>query len=96
MKTDHDGGALRPDWNPSLQQSERRERVLTVIRDSTLPISLSDIARVLLEQEMTQVGATGEDGSNTHHVRQQLHHVDLPKLQDAGLIEYDTSRNIVR
>lgn len=80
-------------WSRELRPERHRERVLTVLDDRELPVSLSDLADAVLEHAgpMSPL-ATQEDAES---VRVRLHHVDLPKLADSGAIEYDQENNVV-
>lgn len=102
MKTDHHRRDRRTNWSQKHRASERREQVLTAIRDANLPLRLSDLARILADGEATrtdgnapQIVVTNEDDVDPDHVQVHLHHVDLPKLKKEGKIEYDPSRRLV-
>jgi hypothetical protein len=68
---------------------EHRRAVLRVLPDDALAFD------TLAEEVAHQMQP---DGGPDHrrHVRISLHHVHLPKLDEAGLIEYDTEQMRVR
>ncbi|GAA0669915.1 ArsR family transcriptional regulator [Natronoarchaeum mannanilyticum] len=49
-----------------------------------------------LEEVSERVASRDHDGADPQTVRVELHHVHLPKLDDAGLLEYDHELNTVR
>jgi len=48
-----------------------------------------------LEELTERVAARDHDGADPQTVRVELHHVHLPKLDEAGLLEYDYELNTV-
>lgn len=89
MKAETDGRDARDGDEWTRRPIERRERTLEIIRDSHDPMSVSELARALVEQ------ATGTDRTDCRHVEVYLHHVDLPKLREQGEIEYYQSLGLV-
>lgn len=67
----------------------RRRRVLRHLREESATATLDILANAI---ETEADGTGGRDG-DFRAVRIRLHHVDLPMLDDAGLIEYDPERN---
>ncbi|MFC7141316.1 hypothetical protein ACFQMA_15940 [Halosimplex aquaticum] len=69
----------------------RRRRLLDVLetRDPGARMALSELADRLAAAE----GSTS--GERRHDVAAALHHVHLPKLDDAGLVEYDPTERVV-
>lgn len=64
-----------------LLANERRRAVLATLDDRAASVDLDDLAA----QVATQEG----DEADTDQIKITLHHVHLPKLADAGVIEYD-------
>lgn len=73
-----------------LSDSERR-RVIAILSDSELPLTLRDIATELVTHgyDTSLVGVPSEDVQNAFA---RLHHVHLPKLAAAGVLDYDADR----
>lgn len=65
----------------SLFSSQRRRALLAVLNGTTTQISLSTISESLSDTE--------------ENIEALLHHVDLPKFAEAGLIEYYSHRHVV-
>ena len=72
-----------------IQSARRRERILTILADRELPLSVSELADAVVEQTESSARRDAE------RVRIRLHHVDLPKLHERGMVEYDASQNVV-
>lgn len=69
-----------------LLASGRRRTLLAVLADGSGPVGVEDLAPVVAEREDDAAGTRG-DGEQS--VRIALHHVHLPMLDDAGLVDYD-------
>lgn len=74
--------------------TSHRNHVLRILQHQGTPMTLDSLANTsgcpipnLLESDLT-VSATTE-------AKTQLHHVHLPKLDDAGLITYDSDEQVV-
>lgn len=65
--------------------AERRRIVLAVLEGRTEPMARADLAREVARREST--GEPSDDEVKT--VLVSLHHVHLPKLANAGLVEYN-------
>lgn len=71
---------------------DRRRRVLAVLRAAEEPLSLTEVAIELTRRHGGPDGPGREDPAD---VRVALHHRHLPKLADAGLVEYDAAEKTV-
>jgi DNA-binding transcriptional ArsR family regulator len=71
-----------------------RNRVLRILRRRGTPVSLDRVANLVESDESVGSGddpaARGENQSAA-----ELHHVHLPKLDDAGVIRYDREDRVV-
>lgn len=67
-----------------------RRRILSYL--SSIPEDRCSVAELV---DALRSPSTGDDLSEKR-LRQRLHHVHLPKLQDHGLIAYDDEENDVR
>lgn len=65
---------------------ERRREILALLGAEPGPLSRSQLARAI---------ATGEDSQSARDVSIALHHKHLPKLEDSGLVAYDTEAETV-
>ena len=81
--------------NGRLQSEHRCERILSVIEDQTLPLSVSELADAVADQADPSEPQTTRRDVDPDRVRIRLHHVDLPRLHEWGVLEYDASRNVV-
>ena len=72
----------------------RRRETLAVLRDAGAPLALADLAADLVEREAgPAAGAPDYDAIQRWCV--MLYHTHVPKLADAGLVEFDADRRIV-
>lgn len=74
-----------------LLSSPARRAVLAVLADHASPMTLGDIAA-----EMAATGADASADADYRDLEVVLHHNHLPRLAEAGLVEYDASANSVR
>jgi DNA-binding transcriptional ArsR family regulator len=73
---------------------ERRREILSVLVERALPAHTTDIAQAVAARE----AGTSVEAVTTEHVatvNRLLYHHQLPKLADAGLVEYDAERGVV-
>ena len=70
-----------------------RERVVSVLREHHGSLALDDLARTVVAAERTDDSPPPEDAVTSAVV--SLHHVHLPKLDDVGIVEYDTAERTV-
>jgi hypothetical protein len=71
-----------------LVSDPRNGAVLTVLNDADRPLEVHELAERLVSHDGVAFGSSRrEDG--LEGVRISLHHNQLPKLADAGLVEYD-------
>lgn len=64
-----------------------RSAILDAIREAGSTVTLADLAAELSWVEPWADQSRGR-------IRTRLHHVDLPLLDDLGLVEYDHERNV--
>ena len=81
--------------NGQFHSEHRRERILTVLENQTLPLSLSELADAVADRADPSDPQTTRGDIDADCVRIRLHHVDLPRLHDQGVLEYDATRNVV-
>lgn len=76
-----------------LLADERRRRVLAHLRRRPDGVSsVEELAEHLLDAD----GAAPETGETSGRIETSLHHKHLPKMVEAGVLEYDTRSRTVR
>lgn len=76
--------------------SETRNRdILTALEDASRSLDVDELAERLVAREAHPDGSA-EAEDERERVRISLHHHRLPKLAEAGLVEYDHDENVVR
>lgn len=78
----------------TLLSDARRRHVLEVLAERDSRILLRDLAAAVASRE----GETQPDDDSpatTHEIAAGLHHVHLPKLDRAGVVDYDARANVV-
>lgn len=72
----------------------RNRAILSLLDDAARPLSVSDLADRLATRD-TPVLRSAEYEDEFERVVLSLHHDRLPKLAEAGLVEYDRDENVV-
>lgn len=82
------GPGLDPDAVLDALATDRRRRILRILRTADDAVSIGDLAQhvVALERQTPPQSLPSDDAER---VATRLYHVDLPKLRDAALVEYD-------
>ena len=88
------GTTLELDAVLDVCRHEHRRIVLAELTDRQQSVTTTDLAAAIDERDgyvpLTEVA--GETGTRTER---SLHHVHLPKLASAGLVDYDADRKVV-
>lgn len=96
VSTAHGRGRARSDRTTDdlyrLLGSERRRAVLSSLADSDGPVAVDELVDDVAEGERPDPGP----GSHRDRITTDLHHVHLPILADAGVIDYDPVAGTVR
>lgn len=74
-----------------LLAAERRRLAMDAVANRTAPVELADLAADVATRED---GTDADDGA-IDRVAATLHHVHLPKMADAGVVDYDDETNRV-
>jgi len=74
----------------ALLESDRRRDTLSILANRTGPIPLETIASEVAARDST-VDET--DTAALDATAMSLHHIHLPKLDEAGMIDYDPTTN---
>lgn len=73
---------------------DRRRHMLAILNGTDVPLSLADLAFEIARRELAD-----DDIDLAHEqveqIYVQLYHRDVPKLADAGLVEFETATNTV-
>uniref|UniRef100_UPI003D9732DC DUF7344 domain-containing protein n=1 Tax=Halomicrococcus sp. NG-SE-24 TaxID=3436928 RepID=UPI003D9732DC len=78
----------------SLCRNQHRRIVLALLTEEQRSLTLTDLIKTILTyNHQTPIAEASEDVIT--EVRRSLHHVHLPKLASAGLINYDPERQLV-
>lgn len=89
MRTPHGSTSRTCDTIHGMLANERRRLVLQYFKDASDHVARwDDLAAYIIKHSA--------DESDEERVRIRLHHVDLPKLDEAGFIEYDPRSKAVR
>ena len=75
--------------------SAERRRVLRRLRDSEFMMPLADLAAGAVALEADEDPGVVTDDEALESAKIRLHHVHVPALADAGLVDYDTRSNMV-
>ena len=76
-----------------LCQHRFRRIVLTVLTDHRQTVSVTDLTECIVQS--TQQPTTGLDSEEAVSIHTALHHLHLPALAEAGVVEYDVDRKLV-
>lgn len=71
----------------------RRRFAIDILSDATAPMALADLAAEIAARES---GGTGAHLEQQKRVQTDLYHCHVPKLEAAGLVEFDRERRTVR
>ena len=77
-----------------LLSDERDRAILSTLRDTEGPLDLRCLAERLVAHDHAILGAT-EFKEQLDRLRISLHHERLPKLAEAGLLEYDRVNHVI-
>lgn len=75
-----------PREHVELLAKERRRLALDVLSGRTTPVELGELALEVATQEAEPTSPLPEASTE---VKNHLHHIHLPKLEEAGLVDYD-------
>ena len=75
-------------------EHKHRRIVLATLTDQQQPVSINDLTDAIVEHNHHTPPSEAADETVTQ-IQTGLHHVHLPKLAEAGLIEYDPERQVV-
>lgn len=75
--------------------TRRRHEVFAQLARSGPTLTLDQLAEALTASSTQSADQPSTDGDRREQVAVRLHHLTLPKLDDAGLVSYDPSRHEV-
>lgn len=79
----------------ALLADQRRRIILACLRDHAQAIALADLAEEVAIRE-TERPIPEIPARHIQEIRLVLHHTHLPKLVEAGAVEYDHERDLIR
>lgn len=84
------------DFDTVLDVCEHKHRriVLAALADQNQSVTVTDLAKVIVKHNH-HMPLTEVDGETVTRIQTTLHHVHLPKLDEAELVEYDSERQLV-
>lgn len=87
-----DGGSV-PIEVARLPESERHRLLASEPRRRTLDVLLGRTSPIELEELAASVAARGTESDAAEHLALRLHHVHLPMMDEAGIIDYAPEAN---
>ena len=73
---------------------QRRRAILDLLLTHDRPLTITDLRNEVVEKEQsTKITEIPREQVKQVHI--SLHHVHVPKLEEEGIVNYDSSRNIV-
>lgn len=88
-ETDGRTTELTPNERHRLLASEQRRLAMDAVADRTAPVELADLAAEVAERE----AGTETTDEALDRVAAALHHTHLPKMAEAGIVDYDGAAN---
>jgi hypothetical protein len=89
--TSTDGTSADDQPSPLARRRARRRQVaFEVLLERVRPTSVDDLAAAVADRGV----GSGDSGAATDRLRTALRHADLPALDDAALVAYDSDRNV--
>lgn len=78
----------------AILSDQRRRRIIDCLREYRNPMALSDLAdEVAVREYDTRI--TEIPAEKVKQIYTSLYHVHVPKMEDAGLVEYDQDTDLV-
>lgn len=74
--------------------NDRRRTTLATLTEVESPIDGETLARYVAEAEL-EASESGIPEETVERIHASLYHVHLPRLEAAGLVEYDPDRDVV-
>lgn len=87
------GTSIEFDAVLDLCRHEHRRIVLAVLEDRQRSVTVDDLAKAVVERDYHAPSTEVGDETVTR-IETTLHHLHLPKLDGAGVVEYDPERRL--
>ena len=88
------GGASDDEMTEAVLDHDRRQLVMSTLREFGEPVTLPDLAEAIAVTERgRRITAVSEE--TVKRIYFALYHNHVPKLRNAGLVEYDQETDIV-
>ena len=88
------GSHRRDEERAHLVADPRNRAIVAIVSDADRPLGVRALAELLVRRDATVIDRA-EYEERVEDVQLALHHNHLPKLSDAGLVEYDREANVV-
>lgn len=88
------GPSIEFDTVLELCRHERRRTIIEALVEQQRPIPMNDLAEMVVEREHHSPVTEVADEAVTR-IEISLHHVHLPKVEAAGVVEYDSKAGLV-
>jgi hypothetical protein len=92
MIEEHAGGPLSEHEIHDILRNERRARTLRYLRDERRTVTLRELAEALASAE---TGESPPPRNIRESVYNSLHQTHLPKLDELGIVEYESDRKLI-
>ncbi|MFC4550013.1 MULTISPECIES: DUF7344 domain-containing protein [Halorussus] len=89
------GNPLKFDTVLDLCQHNHRRIVLAALADRRQSVATNDLTKEIVKRDHP-VPPTETSGETVTRIETALHHVHLPRLEDAALVEHDPERQLVK
>ena len=88
-------GTIEFDTVLELCRSRHRRCVLAVLDEERRPLTINDLTKTVFTYNH-HMPITEVSGERQRQIRHRLHHEHVPKLVSAGIVEFDTERQLVK
>lgn len=86
--------SITADLVAEILADERRRSVLRCLQQYDEPMALADLADEIVAIE-NGIGTTNTPKESAQDIHLSLYHADIPKLADAGFVEYNRAQDTV-
>jgi len=93
MAITHRRGEIPETEIHDLLRNERRRQVIKYLQDGVVKTTLRDLAEAIAEHE---TGESPPPKNIRNSVYNSLHQTHLPKLDQCGIVEYESDRKLIR
>ena len=88
------GASTKFDTVLDVCEHPHRRVVLATLTETHQSVPMNNLANAIVEHDRSSPPTDGS-GETLTRIRTDLHHVHLPKLEEAGYVEYDSEHQLV-